>query len=76
MTATRRDVLAGGALIGGIALVGLAQARAGGAGTNPFTLGVASGDPAPDGMVLCCAITAGKSCWRAGRSSRTMCAST
>jgi phosphodiesterase/alkaline phosphatase D-like protein len=33
----------------GLAILG---ARAGPGGRNPFTLGVASGDPAPDGALL------------------------
>ncbi|KOX15695.1 alkaline phosphatase [Nocardiopsis sp. NRRL B-16309] len=59
--ATRRQVLVGGAVgLGAAALVG-AAAPAAHAGTaprarsrvsDPFTLGVASGDPLPDGVVL------------------------
>lgn len=53
---SRRSLLAaGGALATGLA-VGLptvnASAQAAGLPVNPFTLGVASGDPTPDGMVL------------------------
>ncbi|MDO7840755.1 alkaline phosphatase D family protein [Sphingomonas immobilis] len=47
MILTRREAIAGG-----VVLVGLTAARASGAGRDPFSLGVASGDPWPDGMVL------------------------
>lgn len=49
---SRRTVLGGTALIGGVSLLGLRDARAALGGADPFTLGVASGDPASDGMVL------------------------
>ncbi|MDB5705989.1 MAG: alkaline phosphatase [Sphingomonas bacterium] len=48
---TRRELLGGAALAGGALLIG-AEARAAILGKYPFSLGVASGDPAPDGMVL------------------------
>ncbi|MBE9375053.1 alkaline phosphatase D family protein [Saccharopolyspora sp. HNM0983] len=58
---SRRSVLLGGAAVAGAALGGslpaCAQpapgaATAGAGAADPFTLGVASGDPLPDGMVL------------------------
>jgi alkaline phosphatase D len=48
---SRRELLGGAALAGGALLIG-AEARAAVLGKYPFSLGVASGDPAPDGMVL------------------------
>jgi alkaline phosphatase D len=60
-TPSRRQVLAAGAAAGGLLLLGarsradaspLGAAASPGGLAPPFTLGVASGDPAPDGMVL------------------------
>src|SRR4051794_3280198 len=47
-TVTRRALLAGSAAAVAAARVGRARAFVG----NPFTLGVASGDPGPDSVVL------------------------
>lgn len=47
-----RRSFAGAALIGTLSLLGTRESRALLAGSNPFTLGVASGDPRPDGVVL------------------------
>ncbi|MEU1521916.1 alkaline phosphatase D family protein [Nocardia rhamnosiphila] len=56
MDTTRRRFLAGGAaaslLLAGTTAAGSARFRAPRALGDPFTLGVASGDPTPDGMVL------------------------
>jgi alkaline phosphatase D len=53
---SRRTLLkTGGSFAATVALAGLASARAFGQasfGSNPFTLGVASGDPTPQGFVL------------------------
>jgi alkaline phosphatase D len=53
-TLNRRTVLAGGVVLAGAAATGVTAwpRRAGAALPYPFTLGVASGDPSPDGMVL------------------------
>ncbi len=50
----RRRFLIGGVSLAGLPLVGLSGCGAGEPrfSTNPFTLGVASGDPAPDGVVI------------------------
>jgi alkaline phosphatase D len=48
---TRRS-FAAGAMIGTAALLGTRAARATFGGADPFTLGVASGDPTSDGVVL------------------------
>ena len=50
----RRRFLIGGASLAALPLAGLSGCGAGEPrfSTNPFTLGVASGDPAPDGVVL------------------------
>ncbi|MET4897860.1 alkaline phosphatase D family protein [Sphingomonadaceae bacterium jetA1] len=48
----RRVVLRGAALAGSAGLVLVAARAAGFSGERLFTLGVASGDPTPDGMVL------------------------
>lgn len=47
---SRRDVTA--AMLGGAALIGAGAARAAWGSADPFTLGVASGEPRPDGVVL------------------------
>ncbi|MCX0273074.1 alkaline phosphatase, partial [Nocardia zapadnayensis] len=56
MDTTRRRFLAGGAaaslLLAGTTAAGSARFRAPRVLGDPFTLGVASGDPTPDGMVL------------------------
>ena len=50
---TRRTLLQGAALTGSAALIGIgAMARGAWANGQPFSLGVASGEPVPDGMVL------------------------
>lgn len=49
----RRSVLRGAVLLGALPTVGFTPTRRAGAlSGNPFTLGVASGDPAPDGAVI------------------------
>jgi len=50
---SRRAALKGAVLLGAGATVGLTTVRrAGGLPADPFTLGVASGEPAPDGAVI------------------------
>ena len=51
LDASRRSVL-GGLAAGAIAAPAVLRAQTLGASQTPFTLGVASGDPAPDGFVL------------------------
>jgi len=51
--ASRRAVLKGAVLIGVVPTMGFTpMRRAGALSEDPFTLGVASGDPAPDGAVI------------------------
>lgn len=51
--ASRRAVLKGAVLIGAAPTLGFTTVRSAGAlPSDPFTLGVASGDPAPDGAVI------------------------
>lgn len=53
MSLPRRDLLKGALALSALPLAGSALSRTASATTpDPFTLGVASGDPAPDGMVL------------------------
>ncbi|TPG15807.1 alkaline phosphatase [Sphingomonas koreensis] len=49
---TRRAVLHAGVIAGGASLIGSAALRAATGGRSLFSLGVASGGPSPDGMVL------------------------
>lgn len=51
MTVTRRTFTQA-AMLGSAALIGTGRLRAAFGGADPFTLGVASGDPANDGVVL------------------------
>ncbi|TPG38315.1 hypothetical protein EAH79_16790 [Sphingomonas koreensis] len=49
---TRRTVLHAGVIAGGASLIGSTALRAATGGRSLFSLGVSSGEPLPDGMVL------------------------
>jgi alkaline phosphatase D len=49
---SRRSVLLGGAAVAGVGLLDLRTAHAEPVRSDPFGIGVASGDPLPDGVVL------------------------
>lgn len=52
MSLSRRTVLKGALVVGVLPVVGFSEYRRSPLVADPFTLGVASGDPAPDGAVI------------------------